>query len=59
MSWTYLGKYRSVDDELKAFDAVDLKKIAQVLERYPFDELAILALGPLKKLRAPSRNGKK
>ena len=42
MRWTYLGKYRSVDDELKAFEAVDLKKIAQVLERYPFDELAIL-----------------
>src|SRR5205823_3423709 len=59
MSWTYLGKYRSVDDELKAFDAVDLKKIAQVMERYPFDELAILALGPLKKLRGPSANGKK
>jgi predicted Zn-dependent peptidase len=59
MSWTYLGKYRSVDDELKAFDAVDLKKIGQVLKRYPFDELAILALGPLKKLRAPGRNGKR
>jgi predicted Zn-dependent peptidase len=59
MSWIYLGKYRSVDDELKAFDAVDLKKIGQVLERYPFDELAILALGPLKKLRAPLGNGKK
>ena len=59
MSWTYLGKYRSVDDELKAFEAVDLKKINQVLDRYPFDELAILALGPLKKLRAPSANGKK
>jgi len=59
MSWTYLGKYRSVDDELKAFDAVTLKKVAQVLERYPFDDLAILALGPLKKLRAPQVNGKK
>jgi predicted Zn-dependent peptidase len=59
MSWTYLGMYRSVDDELKAFDAVDLKRIAQVLERYPFDDLAILALGPLKKLRAPHANGKK
>jgi predicted Zn-dependent peptidase len=59
MSWTYLGKYRSVDDELKAFEAVDLKKIAQVLERYPFDDLSILALGPLKKLRAPHSNGKR
>ena len=58
MAWTYLGKYRSVDDDLKAFDAVTLKKIGQVLEQYPFDKLAILALGPLKTLRA-SANGKK
>jgi predicted Zn-dependent peptidase len=53
MAWTYLGKYRSVDDELKAFEAVTLKKIDQVLKRYPFVDLAILALGPLKKLKAP------
>jgi len=49
-SWTYLGEYRSVDDELKAFEAVTRKKIQQVLERYPFDDLAILALGPAKKV---------
>ncbi len=53
MSWTYLGKYRSMDDELQAFEAVTLKKIRQVLDRYPFDEMATLALGPLKKLRKP------
>ncbi len=59
MSWTYLGKYRSVDDELKAFEAVDLKKIGQVIDRFPFEEQAILALGPLRKLRASKANGKK
>jgi predicted Zn-dependent peptidase len=59
MAWTYLGKYRSVDDELKAFEAVDLKKIAQVQKLFPFDEQSILALGPLKKLRGPKSNGKK
>ena len=53
MGWTYLGKYRSVDDELKAFEAVNLKKIRQVLDRYPFDEAVTLALGPVKKLRKP------
>ena len=42
MAWTYLGKYRSVDDELKAFEAVNVKKIAQVLDRYPLGELTIL-----------------
>ena len=49
----------ATDDELKAFEAVNLKKIGQVLERYPLQDLAILALGPLKKLRAPQSNGKK
>jgi len=53
MAWTYLGKYRSMDDELKAFEAVTLKKIGQVLEEYPFEAMATLALGPLKKLRKP------
>jgi predicted Zn-dependent peptidase len=53
MSWTYLGEYRSVDDELKAYEAVSLKKIRQVLDKYPFDDMVTLALGPLKKLRKP------
>lgn len=54
-AWTYLGKYRSVDDELKAFEAVTQHKIQQVIEKYPFDEMTILALGPLKKLHRPKR----
>lgn len=54
MSWTYLGKYRSVDDELKAFDAVNLKKIGEVQDKYPFKKMATLALGPLKKLKVKS-----
>lgn len=53
MSWTYLGKYRSVDDELAAFEGVTLKKIRQVLEKFSFEDNAILALGPLKKMRPP------
>jgi predicted Zn-dependent peptidase len=51
MAWTYLHQYRTVDDELKAFDAVTLKSIREVLERYPLDLVTTLALGPLKELR--------
>jgi predicted Zn-dependent peptidase len=52
MAWTYLKQYRSVDDELKAFDAVTLDSIRAVLERYPLDQFTTLALGPLKSLDA-------
>jgi predicted Zn-dependent peptidase len=50
MSWIYLGQYRSVDDELAAFEAVDLGQIRQVLDRYPLTQPAIFALGPLEKV---------
>ena len=51
MAWTYLHQYRTVDDEMKAFDAVTLKSIEEVLDRYPLDQLTTFALGPLEKLR--------
>jgi predicted Zn-dependent peptidase len=50
MGWTYLRTYRSVDEELAKFDAVTLKDIRGVLDQFPFDELTVLALGPLAKL---------
>lgn len=50
MAWTYLGCYRSVDDEMKAFDAVDLAAIRRVLDEYPLNKVTTLALGPLKEL---------
>jgi predicted Zn-dependent peptidase len=50
MAWTYLKQYRSVDDDLKAFDAVTLDAIRDVLDKYPIDRLTTLALGPLKEL---------
>jgi predicted Zn-dependent peptidase len=52
MSWTYLGTYRSVDDELQAYEAVSLKDIRAALDRYPFDRLSVFALGPLERLDA-------
>jgi predicted Zn-dependent peptidase len=59
MNWVYLHKYRTVDEELAAFDAVNLKTIRKVLERYPLDQVTTLALGPLKKLKPPEGNGRK
>src|SRR5262249_24275073 len=58
MTWTYLNTYRSVDEELKLFDAVSLKTIRKMLDRYPLDQVTTLALGPLKKLRRPNGDGK-
>jgi predicted Zn-dependent peptidase len=59
MNWTYQHQYRSVDDELRAYEEVTLKSVREVLERYPLDRVTTLALGPLKMLEAPAANGKK
>jgi predicted Zn-dependent peptidase len=53
-SWTYLGRYRSLDDEMQAFDAVTLDSIREVLDRYPLTRVTTLALGPVKELRRPT-----
>jgi len=58
MGWTYQHEYRSVDDDLRAFEAVTLKSIREVLERYPLDKVTTLALGPLETLRRPGSNGR-
>ncbi len=50
MSWTYLKTYRTVDEELQNFDSVTLKDLRDVLDKYPFDQLTVLALGPLASL---------
>jgi predicted Zn-dependent peptidase len=57
-AWTYLHEYRTVDDELKAFDAVTLKTIRKLLDKYPLDQVTTLALGPLAGVKAPETNGK-
>ncbi len=58
MGWTYQHEYRSMDDELRAFESVTLQSIREVLERYPLDRVTTLALGPLEKLRQPGGNGR-
>ena len=57
MSWTYLHQYRTVDDELNAFDAVTLKSIREVLDRYSLEQVTTLALGPLETLSQKGFNG--
>jgi predicted Zn-dependent peptidase len=54
MHWTYQGEYRSVDDDLRAYEKVTLKTIREVLERYPIDGVTTLALGPLTELQRPN-----
>ena len=48
--WVYRGQYRSVDDELAAWDAVTLKDVRAVLDRYPLTNQTVTAYGPLEKL---------
>lgn len=48
--WVYRGKYRSVDDELAAWDAVTMDHIREVLNRYPLTNQTVTAYGPLEKL---------
>jgi predicted Zn-dependent peptidase len=57
MGWIYLHTYRSVDDDLKAYENVTLEAIREVLDRYPLDQVTTLALGPLSTLHPSSRNG--
>ena len=52
MHWTYQHEYRSVDDELRAYEAVTTKAIREVLDHYPIDRVTTLALGPLAALPA-------
>ena len=57
MAWTYLHEYRTIDDELKAFDAVTLAAIRRLLDRYPLPHVTTLALGPLETVAPPNANG--
>jgi predicted Zn-dependent peptidase len=50
MTWTYLHQYRTVDEELQAFDAVDIKAIRDVLDTHPLQRVTTYALGPLENL---------
>jgi predicted Zn-dependent peptidase len=49
-AWTYTGEYRDVDTELANYDAVTLKDVRAVLDRYPLDRSTVVAFGPLKEI---------
>jgi predicted Zn-dependent peptidase len=57
MNWIYQHGYRSVDDDLRAYEAVTLDANRRVLEHYPLDRTTTLALGPLAQLQRPGENG--
>jgi predicted Zn-dependent peptidase len=46
----YRGEYRSVDDELAAWDAVKMDDIRAVIDRYPLTNQTVTAYGPLERL---------
>ena len=48
--WAYLKQYRTLDDELAAWDSVKLDTIREVLDRYPLTEYTTTTLGPLEAL---------
>ena len=50
MHWLYLGKYRSVDDDLRAYEAVTPAQVREVLDRYALTRTTTLTLGPLTAL---------
>lgn len=54
MSWVYLRKYKSIDEDLQAYEKVNMRQVQQVLERYPLLRVTTTALGPLTKLNKPS-----
>jgi predicted Zn-dependent peptidase len=49
-SWTYYGAYRSIDDDLRDYEAVTLDHVRQVLQQFPLPHVTTLALGPVKEL---------
>ena len=53
-NWLQRRKYRTVQKDLQAIDAVTLKDIAAVLAKYPLTRSTTLAIGPAAKLHAPS-----
>ena len=45
--WVYRDTYRTVDDEMRAWDAVTLNDVRAVLDAYPLTNQTVSAYGPL------------
>jgi len=50
--WVYLNTFRTLDEELAAWDAISLKSIRGLLDRYPITKYTTTTLGPLTTLDA-------
>lgn len=50
--WTYLQRYRTVDEELAAIERVSQADVRRLLDQFPFTRLTAVALGPLTRLEA-------
>ncbi len=44
--WVYDGRYRRLDDELNAILAVTRSDVLALLERFPFEPMTVVTLGP-------------
>ncbi|WP_020471781.1 M16 family metallopeptidase [Zavarzinella formosa] len=45
--WVYRDMYRTVDDEMKSWDAVTMNDIRAVLDKYPLTNQTVTGYGPL------------
>lgn len=45
-NWVYLGRYRSIEEDVKAIKAVTVKDINALLKDYPLGEFAQFSLSP-------------
>ena len=57
LHWIRHGEYRSIQDDLAAFDAVSLNEIAEVMRRFPLQQCNSIAVGPLSDLTWPAAWG--
>jgi predicted Zn-dependent peptidase len=53
-NWMHRGEYRTVQQDLRAIDAITLEGMADILARYPLSISTTLAVGPLANLAAPA-----
>ena len=44
--WLYLNQYRSLEQDIDALASVDSKSLSDLMERFPFDPMTIVRLGP-------------
>jgi predicted Zn-dependent peptidase len=47
-NWTYLGRYRTIEEDVSAVKAVTVDEINSLIKDYPLSEFAQFSLGPPK-----------